>query len=69
MLFRSDYVEAIEYLETYRDKERLGPGKKSLVLKVVLRKADGTLTGEEADDVRKRIEAACRDQHDAVLRA
>lgn len=64
-----DYVEAIEYLETYRDKERLGPGKKSLVLKVVLRKADGTLTGEEADDVRKRIEAACRDQHDAVLRA
>ena len=46
-----------------------GREKKSLVLKVVLRKTDGTLTGEEADDVRKRIEAACRDQHDAVLRA
>ena len=63
-----EFVEAIEYLETYRDEERLGKEKKSLVLKMVLRKADGTLTGEEADEVRSRVEAACRDQYGAVLR-
>ena len=63
-----EYVEAIKYLETYRDEERLGEGRKSLVLKMVLRKVDGTLTGEEADEVRSRVEAACRDQYGAVLR-
>jgi phenylalanyl-tRNA synthetase beta chain len=63
-----EYLEAVRYLETYRDRERLGEGKKSLVFKVVLRKADGTLTGEEADQVRGRIEQACGTDHGAVLR-
>ncbi|MEK6250156.1 MAG: phenylalanine--tRNA ligase subunit beta [Planctomycetales bacterium] len=61
-------LEAVEYLETYRDQQRLGSGKKSLVLKVVLRKSNGTLTGAEADQVRTDIEAACKAEHGAVLR-
>ena len=61
-------LEAVQYLETYRDEQRLGKGKKSLVLKIVLRKADGTLTGEEADETRGRIEAACKAEHGALLR-
>jgi phenylalanyl-tRNA synthetase beta chain len=63
-----DNLETVKYLETYRDEQRLGKGKKSLVLKIVLRGADGTLTGEEADETRGRIEAACKAKHGALLR-
>ena len=61
--------EAVHYLETYRDAERLGSDRKSLVLRVVLRKADGTLTGEEADAIRDRIVSQCEKAHGATLRA
>lgn len=64
-----DELEAVRYIETYRDPDRLGPDRKSLVLRVVLRKLDGTLTGEEADAIRDRIVAACKKQHSATLRA
>ena len=63
-----DELEAVRYIETYRDPDRLGPDRKSLVLRVVLRKLDGTLTGEEADAIRDRIVAACKKQHSATLR-
>ena len=63
------HLESIEHLETYRDKERLGEGRKSLVLKVVLRKADGTLTGEEAEEISQQIDAACSKDHGASLRS
>jgi phenylalanyl-tRNA synthetase beta chain len=62
-------LEEIRYLETYRDAKRLGPDRKSLVLRVVLRKADDTLTGEEADTIRDAIVAACQKAHGATLRA
>jgi len=62
-------LEEIRYLETYRDPKRLGPDRKSLVLRVVLRKADDTLTGEEADAIRDAIVAACQQAHGATLRA
>ena len=64
-----EYLESIEHLETYRDKDRLGAGRKSLVLKVVLRKSDGTLTGEEAEKISAQIDAACHKSHGASLRA
>ncbi len=64
-----DHLEEIRYLETYRDKKRLGVGIKSLVLKVVFRKTNDTLTGEEADAARDQIVAACEKQLNAKLRA
>ena len=64
-----EHLESVRYLETYRDKTRLGEGKKSLVFKVILRKADGTLTGEEADSIGQRIESACGKDHQASLRS
>lgn len=62
------HFENLQYLETYRDEKRLGPGKKSLVLKVIFRKPDGTLTGEEADAAREQIVTACQNSHSASLR-
>jgi len=62
------HLERLEFIEVYRDPERLGAGKKSLVMKLVLRSAETTLTNEEADRVRNQVEAACRQRHGAELR-
>ena len=59
--------ESLEYRDTYRDAERLG-GKKSLLFSILLRSNEGTLTGQQADEVRDRIVAACRPEHGAELR-
>ena len=61
--------ESLEYRDTYRDPQRLGEDKKSLLLSVVLRSSETTLTGGQADEVRDRIVAACRVEHGAELRA
>ena len=53
-------LETIEYRDTYRDAERLGAGRKSLLFSIVLRGASGTLTSQQADAIRDRIVAACR---------
>lgn len=62
-------LERIQYRDTYRDRERLGAGKKSQLLTVVFRGASGTLAGAEADQIRDQIVAACQSAHGAVLRA
>jgi phenylalanyl-tRNA synthetase beta chain len=62
-------LEAVEYRDTYRDSERLGGGKKSLLFSISLRGASGTLTSQQADGIRDRIVAACRAEHGAELRA
>jgi phenylalanyl-tRNA synthetase beta chain len=59
--------EALEYRDTYRDAKRLGD-KKSLLFSIALRWADGTLTSQQADEVRDRIVAACKTKHGAELR-
>lgn len=64
-----DLVESIQYQETYRDPERLGAGKKSLLFSMQLRSATGTLTNEEADGVRERIVAILSQQVGGELRA
>ncbi|REJ65992.1 MAG: phenylalanine--tRNA ligase subunit beta [Planctomycetota bacterium] len=64
-----DLLETVEYIETYRDRERLGADKKSLVFKLSLRRDDGTLTSEEADRLRDAVERACHERHGAVLRS
>ena len=61
-------LEAVEYRDTYRDAERLGAGKKSLLFSIVLRGASGTLTSQQADAIRDRIVAACRKEQRAELR-
>jgi phenylalanyl-tRNA synthetase beta chain len=62
-------LENIEYRDTYRDPNRLGPGKKSQLLTIALRRKDGTLTNSEADHVRDQIVQACQQAHGATLRA
>ena len=61
--------ESVDYRDTYRDPERLGGDKKSLLFSITLRSSDGTLTSKQADDVRDQIVAACRAKHGAELRA
>jgi phenylalanyl-tRNA synthetase beta chain len=59
--------ESLEYRDTYRDPQRLGD-KKSLLFTVALRSPDGTLTSQQADEVRDRIVVACKARHGAELR-
>ncbi len=63
-----EHFESLDYRDTYRDAERLGAGKKSLLLTVALRWKEGTLTNQQADEIRDRIVVACRKKHDAELR-
>lgn len=62
-------LEAVEYQDTYRNPERVGAGKKSVVFGVQLRSATGTLTNEEADGVRDAIVAALAKELGGALRA
>ena len=55
--------------EPFRDEKKIGAGKKSFVVALVLQSRDRTLTGGEAEDVGKRIIDACAKNHGAVLRA
>jgi phenylalanyl-tRNA synthetase beta chain len=63
------FFESLDYRDTFRDPQRLGTGKKSLLFTIALRSKDGTLTSPQADAVREQIVAACRDRHEAELRA
>ena len=62
-------LENISFQETYRDVERLGPDKKSLLFSIQLRSTDGTLTNEQADAVRDQIVAVAGEELAAKLRA
>ncbi len=62
-------LEHLEYRQTYRDPERLGEDKKSLLMTITLRWKEGTLTSQQADEIRDQIVAACREKHGAELRA
>ncbi len=63
------YYESLEYQDTYRDAKRLGEGKKSLLMSLTLRWREGTMTNQEADRIRDKIVAACKEKHAAELRA
>jgi len=62
-------LESLDYRDTYRDAQRLGKDKKSLLLTIGLRSKEGTLTSQQADEIRDRVVAACRREHGAELRA
>lgn len=60
-------LERVVYRETFRDENRDGPGKRRVLLSVLLRSDAGTLTGEQVDEVCQRIIADCQKNHQAVL--
>jgi len=62
------YLEGLEYRDTYRDPQRLGEGKKSLLMTISLRWEQGTMTSLQADQIRDEIVDACRAKHGAELR-
>ena len=63
-----EFLEGVAYRETYRHPEQLdGADKKRLLFSITLRSSGRTLTNEEADQIRDRIERACREQHGALL--
>lgn len=64
-----ELLETIEYQETYRDADRLGSNKKSLLFRIELRSATATLTNEQADAVRDEIVAAIGQAVGGELRA
>ena len=61
-------LEAVRYLDTYRDAQRVGTGRKSLIFSMTLRGRDGTLTSAEADAIRDFVVASCEKAHGARLR-
>jgi phenylalanyl-tRNA synthetase beta chain len=60
-------LERLEYLDTYRDPAKDGPGVKRLLFSLTLRPKDRTLTGPEADAIRDAVVAACQAKHAAKL--
>ncbi len=62
-------LEQVTYVDTYRDADRLGLGKKSLLFSLVLRGRTGTLTSIEADRIRDLVVRNCEETHGAKLRA
>ena len=62
------YLEWLEYRDTYRDASKLGEGKKSLLFSISLRWSEGTMTNQQADQLREQIVAACAARHGAQLR-
>ncbi|HEY4307884.1 MAG TPA: phenylalanine--tRNA ligase subunit beta [Pirellulales bacterium] len=62
-------LEQLAYRDTYRDAEKLGAGKKSILLSIKLRDPQGTLAGERADAIREEIVARAAKTLGAHLRA
>ncbi|HVU89436.1 MAG TPA: phenylalanine--tRNA ligase subunit beta [Pirellulales bacterium] len=62
-------LEQLSYRDTYRDAERLGAGKKSILLSIKLRDPQRTLPGEQADKICHEIVARCGQTLGAQLRA
>ncbi len=60
-------LESVQYRETFRDETRDGPNRKRLLLSVVLRSADATLTGQQAEEVCNSIISQCASKHEASL--
>lgn len=61
-------LEDCRLVQVWQDAERLGPGRKSLVVALTLRSSVGTLSGDEAGRVVDGVVAACGRTVNAVLR-
>ena len=63
------FLESLQYQETYRDPERDGEGTKRILFSLTLRSHERTLTGEEADQIRDDVVQAITDQLNGQLLA
>ncbi|MFM8539055.1 MAG: hypothetical protein ACKOES_13465 [Planctomycetaceae bacterium] len=63
-----DLLESVTLVDVWRDDQRLGSGRKSLVVSCTLRSPNGTLSGEEAARVIDAAVAACGRRTGAILR-
>ncbi|MFM9058008.1 MAG: phenylalanine--tRNA ligase subunit beta [Planctomycetaceae bacterium] len=61
-------LERARLVQVWQDAERLGAGRKSLVVALRLRSATGTLSGDEAAAAVERIVAECHRRTNATLR-
>ncbi len=48
-------LEEVNYQETYRDSEKDGADTKRVLFSMTLRSQDGTMTGEQADQLREKV--------------
>ena len=62
-------LEELRYGDTFRDPDKDGPAKKRFFFTVTFRSPDRTLTGDEADDIRKHIVETCQKRCGATLLA
>lgn len=62
-----EWLETVRFKELFRDEKRDGANRKRLLLTVVLRSPDQTLTGDQADAVCERIKQECQTAHNARL--
>ena len=62
-------LEECRLVQVWQDVERLGAGKKSVVVSLRLRSVTGTLSGDDAMRTIDAIVAACGQQVGATLRA
>ncbi|MEC9091863.1 MAG: phenylalanine--tRNA ligase subunit beta [Planctomycetota bacterium] len=62
-----EYFESAHYVETFRNPDKDGPDKKRVLLSVVLRGQESTLTGEQAEAACQSIVETCRENHRAEL--
>ena len=63
-----ELLESLVFQEEFRSKDKLGPGKKSLLFSIQLRSDKGTLTNEQADEVRDKLVAKLGEQLGGQLR-
>ena len=61
-------VEQCRLMQVWQDAERLGVGKKSVVVSLRLRSDSGTLSGDEAARIVEAVVAECGRRVGAVLR-
>lgn len=64
-----EMLEKLDYLSTYRDEQKDGPGAKRLHFSLTLRSKERTMTSEEADQIRDDVVAAAMKAHGARLLA
>ena len=64
-----EMLEKLDYLSTYRDEQKDGPGAKRLHFSLTLRSKERTMTSEEADQIRDNVVAAAMKSHSARLLA
>lgn len=63
-----ELLEEVKLLDQYENDEKFGADKKSYAFRIVYRSLERTLTGEEVDQLHKKLESQVRAAFDAVVR-